>query len=309
MGKVAFLFPGQGAQAVGMGKDLYQAISASRQIFDLACEILEFDIRNLCFEGPQETLNRTEISQPAILVSSVAALAALKERGRGIVFEAAAGLSLGEYTALVAAGALRFEDALRLVQKRGRYMQEACDAQPSGMASVIGLPREKVRQACEAAKGAGVICMANMNAPGQVAISGDVKALEVAMQKARELGAKRVVPLRVAGAFHSPLMDPAAEKLKVELQKTDFSAAQVPVVANVTAGYVTRAEDIREALARQVNNPVLWEDSMNKLLADGFDTFYEIGPGRVLAGILRRMAPKVAIYNLRNLDDLKALSG
>jgi len=289
--QTAFLFPGQGAQCVGMGADLCSAFPAAAQVFDRANEVLEFDLKRVCFNGPEEELTKTSVSQPAILVMSVAALRAMETAAgdRAPVCDAAAGLSLGEYTALVAAGALQFEDAVRLVERRGAFMHEASVENPGAMASIIGLDDDTVRSICEEAGKNGIVSAVNFNCPGQVAISGEPEAVKAASGLAREKGAKMAMPLKVEGAFHSALMQPARDRLAAEIEKVEFQTARVPVVANVSGEYVTGPDDIRTSLVEQLTNPVLWSDSMARLISDGFDEYYEIGPGKVLSGLMRRI--------------------
>ncbi|MDA1139297.1 MAG: ACP S-malonyltransferase [Planctomycetota bacterium] len=302
------LFPGQGAQKVGMGADLYENSAAARAIFDRANEILNYDLKHLCFEGPQEELNKTHISQPAILVTSIATLEALKEAGKlDFSFcKAAAGLSLGEYTALAAVGAIAYEDAIILVHKRGTYMQEACDARPGGMASIVGMNREDLGAICETASRAGEICMANFNSPEQIAISGEQAALDMAGAAAKEAGA-RVFPLPVAGAFHSRLMSPAAEKLAPHLQELRISEPEVPVFANVTGQRVIQAEEIRESLLRQVDNPVMWVECVQAAISSGVSQFFEVGPGKVLAGLMRRIDRSASVTCVGTPGDIESL--
>nr|WP_235905577.1 ACP S-malonyltransferase [Tautonia marina] len=296
--KVAFLFPGQGAQAVGMGKELYEEVPAARELFDRADAILGIPLSKLCFEGPAEALEATDVSQPAIFVSSLAALEDLKAREPDLVASAvgAAGLSLGEYTALVFAGALDFEAGLRTVRRRGEAMQAASNASPSGMTSVLGLDEAKVDEliARVATTGGGTIWKANMLCPGNIVVSGSKEALTHVEPIATELGAMKVIPLAVAGAFHTDLMKPADEQLAEVLASADLKPPRIPVYSNVTAE--PHGEDldaIRGTLATQVTRGVLWEASMRRMLDDGFDTFYEIGPGRVLTGLLKRINRKV----------------
>jgi len=312
MGKTAFLFPGQGAQYVGMGKDLAEAYPEARALYDQADAILGFALSEICFEGPEERLTATDISQPAILVTSLAALAAMRttDAGRALEPEAAAGLSLGEYTALVAAGAIEFEDAVRLTHLRGRFMQEACDAQVSGMVSLLGVDPEGAEKICEAARTAGIIWPANYNCPGQVVVSGVEAACARVVEVAESYGAQRAVPLQVAGGFHSPLMAPAREKLAPHLLALRVGELRFPVVANVTGDYYSDSARVADLLARQVDGPVLWQQGIERLLADGFDRFVEIGPGRVLTGLLKRIDRKVgrAAVTVGTVEDVRKLA-
>ncbi|MEW6354727.1 MAG: ACP S-malonyltransferase [Planctomycetota bacterium] len=291
MGKTAFLFPGQGAQFVGMGADLCEAFPAAAETFNQANDILGFDLKQICFTGPEEELTKTSVSQPAILVMSIAALRAMESaaRDRAPTCEAAAGLSLGEYTALVAAGALQFEDAVRLVERRGAFMHEASVQNPGAMASIIGLDDDAARAVCEEAAKNGIVSAVNFNCPGQVAISGEPDAVKAASELALARGAKMAVPLKVEGAFHSALMQPARERLAAEIEKVEFRKARVPVAANVSGEYVVEPDDIRVSLVEQLTRPVLWSGSMARLISDGVEQFYEIGPGKVLSGLLRRI--------------------
>jgi [acyl-carrier-protein] S-malonyltransferase len=292
----AFLFPGQGAQAVGMGREVAETLPAARELFDRAKEILGYDLAQLCFEGPAERLDSTVHSQPALFVSSLAALEALKDRSPNIVDDcrATAGLSLGEYTALAFAGVFSFEDGLKLVHERGTAMQAASDAVPSGMVSVLGLERETVQQLCEQAAEGGTLQMANFLCPGNVAISGDNDACDRAAVLAIEMGAIRAVPLAVAGAFHTPIMQPAVDRLTAALADVEMRPPRIPVISNVDARPHDDPDEIRGLLARQVVQPVLWEGSMRYFLEGGYDQFYEIGPGRVLRGLLKRLQRKVS---------------
>lgn len=296
MSKTAFLFPGQGAQFVGMGRELDQELPEARALFDQANEILGFDLRAICFEGPADRLNATDVSQPAIFVASLAALEALKREQPDLVEQVAgsAGLSLGEYTALVFAGALDFASGLEIVRQRGRAMQEAAEATPSGMTSVLGLDLEKVDELCQRLSEHGRVWKANLLGPGNIAVSGDRAALEQLDAVATELGAMKTVPLAVAGAFHTPLMKPADDRLAEALAAVEVHPPRIPVYSNVTAEpHENQADSIRQALAQQVTTGVRWEESIRRMLADGFDTFYEVGPGRVLTGLLRRIDRKV----------------
>lgn len=287
----AYLFAGQGAQTVGMGKDLVAAFPRAKELFDRAGEILGFDLARVCFEGPPEELNRTDRCQPALLVHGLACLEPAKARGvpEG---EAAAGLSLGEYTAHVYAGSLTFEDGVRLLLKRGRYMQEACEAVPSGMVSILGLDRDKVAAACE---GQGDVGIANLNGPGQIVISGEKGALDKAAARCKEAGARRTIPLKVAGAYHSSVMKPAQEKMREELASTAISKPRIPVYANVSARPLTDPEEIRAALATQICSPVLWEDTIRTI---GAARYFEFGPGRVLAGLVRKTDDKAEVVSI-----------
>ncbi len=281
-----------------MGRQLAESLPAARQLFDQAADVLGYDLAAICFEGPPERLNSTVYSQPALFVTSLAALEALRDQSPDVVEAcgAAAGLSLGEYTALAFAGVFSFTDGLRLVQQRGEAMQEAADAVPSGMVSVLGLERESVQQLCQQAAAGEILQAANYLCPGNIAISGGKEACQRAVQLelAPQLGAMKAVPLTVAGAFHTPIMQPAVEKLTAALAHVDMRPPRIPVISNVDGQSHDDPDEIRSLLARQVFRPVLWEDSMRYLLAAGTDQFYEIGPGRVLRGLLRRIQRKVA---------------
>ena len=300
MPKIAFLFPGQGAQFVGMGRELDQELPAARALFDKAGEVLGIDLRRLCVEGPADALESTDVSQPAIFVASLAMLESLKATKPEVVAECvgAAGLSLGEYTALVFAGALDFESALKIVRRRGQAMQAAAVATPSGMTSVLGLDETAVDELCRRIAPFGRLWKANLLGPGNVVVSGEAAALERVESIAAELGAIKVVPLAVAGAFHSELMKPADDQLAQVLAQTAIVSPSIPVYSNVDATSHTEPDDIRRTLVAQVLQGVRWEDSMRRMLADGFDTFYEIGPGRVLTGLLKRIDRKVPCTNI-----------
>jgi len=312
MGKTALLFPGQGAQFVGMGKDVADAFPEAKALYDQADAILGFGLSSICFGGPEDRLTRTDVSQPAILVTSLAVLAAVRATGAGPAVarpEAAAGLSLGEYTALVAAGAVAFDDAVRLTHLRGRFMQEACNEAPGGMVSLLGVDEKGAEKICQAASDAGRIWPANFNCPGQIVASGEQAACERVAEMAESMGAQRVVPLQVAGAFHSPLMTSAREKLGPQLAALAVRELAFPVVANVTGDYYTDAAQVPDLLARQVDGAVRWQQGVERLIADGFDTFYEVGPGRVLTGLLKRIDRSIGrnAVTVGTVGDVQAL--
>jgi len=303
--KIAFIFPGQGAQYVSMAQEIYHNYSSARDMFAIAAEILGFDIGKLIFEGPDETLDGTENAQPAIFLASSVCCRALLEEARDLKPDYMAGLSLGEYTAYWAAGSIRFEDGLRLVRKRGRFMQEAGRMRKGTMISLLGIDEVKVREICDHTAVSGKVQVANVNCPGQVVISGDVEATRLAGEKAKAAGARRAVELKVSGAFHSELMRPAREKLQQELDQTDIAAAAVPVIANASADYVTAPESIRSSLADQLTSPVLWQKSMERLIGDGVGLFVEIGCGKVLRGLLRKINPEVIALGVEDIQSLK----
>jgi [acyl-carrier-protein] S-malonyltransferase len=294
--KIAFLFPGQGAQTVGMGRQVAESLPAARQLYERANAILGYDLAKLCFEGPAEELDSTVISQPALFVTSLAAIEQLRQTAPDVVLacEATAGLSLGEYTALVFAGAIEFDDALRLVAVRGEAMQEAADATPSGMVSILGLERQAVEELCGRARHEDTLQIANLLCPGNIVISGTNSACERAAEIAPAAGAMKAVPLAVAGAFHTPIMASAVERLGEALNEARIVRPSIPVISNVDAEAHFEPEEIRRLLIRQVVSPVLWEDSMRNLLAQAYDQFYEVGPGRVLRGLLKRIDRKIS---------------
>lgn len=296
---MAFLFPGQGAQSVGMCKSIYDKFSCAKALFDRAAEILGYDLAKLCFEGPKEQLDSTVYSQPALFVGALAALEMLKEVKPDLVASAThtAGLSLGEYTALVFAGAMTFEDGLRVVQRRGQVMQESADRRPSGMASLLMLEREKVQSICDEASAVGQVSIANFLCPGNLVISGEKPAVAKAVELAEAAGGKTIT-LAVAGAFHTSIMEPADQKLAEALASVRIQKPRIPVVSNVDASVHWEPEEIRQLLVRQVVNPVLWEDSIRWLLAQGVAEFTEIGPGKVLAGLLKRIDRKAKCENV-----------
>lgn len=308
--KLALVFPGQGSQYVGMGRDLWEAYPEARAVFDEADGILGFPVSELCFAGPQETLDDTINAQPAILTMSIAALRALEARNR-LEPSFVAGHSLGEYTALVTAGALDFADGLRLVRERGRLMKEAGERHPGAMAAIIGLDDATVEEVCrEASEQVGDLSIvpANFNSPGQVVISGEREALEAAVELARARGAKRVIPLAVSVAGHSPLLQEAARGLERALESVPLRPAAIPVVANVTARPVTEPEEIKAGLVRQLTQPVQWVRSVEWMIAQGVSRFVEIGPKDVLAGLIRRINRGVQVVGVGDVAGIEAFS-
>ncbi|MGL4552395.1 MAG: ACP S-malonyltransferase [Gemmataceae bacterium] len=299
MPKTAFLFPGQGAQTVGMARDLCAAHPAARDLFDRAAGVLGYDLLAVCADGPKDRLDSTAVSQPAIYVASLATLEKLKADEPDAAGEcvAAAGLSLGEYTALTFAGAMTFDDGLRLVQRRGEAMQAAADARPSTMVSILLLDQAQVQGFCDQASALGLVRIANFLCPGNLVISGDTAACEEAERLAAAAGAK-TIRLAVAGAFHTPVMQPAVETLSAALAGVTLSPLRVAVYANVTARAYAEAGEVRATLARQVVEPVRWEDTLRAMLDAGVERFYEVGPGRVLAGLLKRVSRKTECRNV-----------
>lgn len=300
MKKTALLFAGQGAQVVGMGKDLAEKFTSARQWFDRANGVLGYNLASLCFNGPETNLTKTKNAQPGIFLVSWVAFELLKEKVPGLKFDATAGLSLGELTALTAAGAMSFEDGLRVVRKRGEFMQGACYATHGGMAAIIGLDEQPTREVCAE----GGVTLANLNCPGQIVISGDLERIQRAVELAKARGAKRAIPLPVAGAYHSPLMAGAQPKLAAELAKTPISKPTVPVISNVTAQ--PHDSQISRRLVEQVCNSVLWENSMRYLLAQGFNRFIELGPGTALSGFMKRIDKGVEMLNVSDVASLEA---
>lgn len=301
---LAFVFPGQGSQAVGMARDLYEGSPAAQALLDQLAAAVDFPLLDLMFEGPAEELTRTEHAQPALLAHSLAANLLLREAG--LAPEAVGGHSLGEYSACVAAGVLSAADGVRLVRQRGLFMAEAGQEVGGTMAAVLGMEAADLEAAMAPAREVGAVVLANLNASGQIVISGEEAAVKRAGELASAAGAKRVLPLNVSGAFHSPLMAPAAEKLGLALQAVSFADAAVPVVSNVDATPRTAAEDVRSALLAQLTGAVRWQDCMAALVGLGVTTFVEVGPGKVLANMLKRAAPEAQVYNADTLEGIAA---
>ncbi|WP_317978681.1 ACP S-malonyltransferase [Paenibacillus glycanilyticus] len=307
MSKTAFVFPGQGAQAVGMGKDAYEAFESSRAVFEQADEALGFKLSDIIFNGPDDLLKQTVNTQPALLTVSVALLKALE--GRGLKADYVAGHSLGEYSALVAAGVLSFEDAVRTVRARGEFMEQAVPSGQGAMAAVLGAERSVLSELCSKITEEGnTVELANVNCPGQIVVSGSAAGVQAVVERGKEeAGAKRVIPLEVSGPFHSSLMKPAAEKLSGVLSEVPMNDAAIPVVANVTAAPVTEAASIRNLLVEQVYSPVLWEDSIRYLAEQGVDTFVEIGSGTVLAGLIKKVDKNLRVISVNSIAALETL--
>lgn len=303
MSKLAFVFPGQGAQKVGMGKDFYDNYDVAKKMFKEADEALGYSIMKMCFEGPEEDLKLTANTQPAILTISCIANEILKENG--IQPEITGGHSLGEYSALVAAGVLNFQDAVALVHKRGSYMQEAVPVGEGGMAAIIGVDRDKIVEVCQQVSAESHVQAVNFNCPGQIVIAGATKGVELAVEDLKAAGAKKAVILPVSAPFHSTLMKPAAEKLAVELDKVTISDAKIPVVANVSAEILTKAEDIKASLVAQAASPVLWEDCVARMKEFGADVLLEAGPGKTLCGFNRRIDKTITSLNVEDVASLE----
>ena len=303
MGKTAFIFPGQGAQYIGMGRDFYEQMPVSREMFDLASKAANLDVAALCFEE-NEKINITEYTQIAMLAMEAAVLKAVEEKG--FKPDMAAGLSLGEYGALVAAGVMSEEDAFRVVRKRGMYMQEAV---PKGgaMTAVLGLGADAIEKVCEETE--GIVSIANYNCPGQIVITGQADAVNKAAQTLSEAGAKRCIPLNVSGPFHSIMLKEAGEKLGEVLEETEIHNIRLPYLANVTADYVADKEQVKPLLMQQIASPVRWQQSVERMLADGVDNFVEIGPGKTLSGFMRKINRDVKVINIEKVEDLKKLDG
>lgn len=304
---MAILFPGQGSQRVGMGRELAAACPEAHAVFGRARAALGFDVAKLCFEGPAEELNRTSMCQPAILTASIAALEAWRARRDVPASAPSAGLSLGEYTALVYAGALTFEDAVRLVHQRGQFMEEAGRENPGAMVAVIGAERERLNDVLRGAREFGVAEIANLNCPGQIVVSGSAGAMDWLVKNAKNFGPLRALRLPVSGAFHSRLMAPASERLSQALAAVAISQPHAPVVSNVTAKFVTNAAEVRGLLVQQLTSPVLWEDSMRFLLSTGVARFIEVGPNKLLKGLLAKIEEGVQAQNIETPADIETI--
>jgi [acyl-carrier-protein] S-malonyltransferase len=307
MGKTAFIFPGQGAQYRGMGRELAESYSVARLVFEEADDALRTNLAHKIFYGSEDELKLTEVTQPAIVATSVACLAVLREYG--MEPEGAAGLSLGEYSALIAAGSIPFAATLPVVQKRGRLMQEAVPPGVGGMAAILGLERIKVIEACRLASSIGVVEPANYNAPDQIVIAGELPAIRRACEIARELGARRTLELPVSVSFHCSLLRNVEPLLAEELEKVHVLPVTMPVVANINASYISEPAEIRNALVRQVSNAVMWQDSMEKMIADGYDTFVEVGPGKSLTGLMKKINPDVWVHQVEDVRSLEKVLG
>ncbi|MFH1454084.1 MAG: ACP S-malonyltransferase [Armatimonadota bacterium] len=295
MSKIALIFPGQGSQYPGMGKDVYENYKECREVFDKADEVLGIPLKGICFNGTEEELKKTQITQPAIVATSYALFKLFETLN--IPYNVVAGHSVGEYTALAVSGALSFEDALRIVRKRGELMSVSTDKK-SAMAAIVGLSTEQVESICRQASCLGIVVSANINSPEQIVISGEDMAVDEAVNLSLASGAKRGIKLPVSGAFHSPLMAVAGEKLAEEVDKYSFNSLNVPMVSNVNAGYVNDPETLKELVKEQITSKVLWVDIINNMVKDGVDTFIEIGPGKVLSALVKRISKEAKTFNL-----------
>lgn len=306
MGKIAFIFPGQGAQSVGMAKDVFDGIPASRQVIESADKALGFSLSSIIFDGPDQELKQTYNTQPALLAASVAYLEAFREKG--ITPDYVAGHSLGEYSALVASGVLTLEEAVGIVRARGEYMEQAVPGGQGAMAAVLGAAREALNNLClSVSEDGNPVELANINCPGQIVISGSAEGVAAVSGRVKEIGGKRAIPLEVSGPFHSSLMREAADRLATKLANATLSTPAVPVVANVTALPVSDPEEIRSLLVEQVYSPVLWHDSVEWMISQGVDTFVEIGPGSVLTGLIKKIDKSVKLININSLTSINEL--
>ncbi|HHV10066.1 MAG TPA: ACP S-malonyltransferase [Clostridiales bacterium] len=304
MEKTAFLFAGQGSQYIGMGKELYDNFEACRKVFQEANDSLNMDLTGLIFEGSKEELDLTENTQPAVVTTSLAAYKAI--RSYGIKPEAVAGLSLGEYSALTASGVFQLSQVVPLVRKRGRFMQEAVPEGIGKMCAILGLAEDKVREACNEAKDFGIVEPANFNCPGQIVIGGENRAVDEAARLAKEKGALKTLDLAVSAPFHTSMLKPAAERLRIELEQLPLHDMQIPLISNVNAEYVNNKDEVKGLLYRQVMSSVLWEQTIRNMIADGFRKFVEIGPGKTLSGFVRKVDRSLKVYNVENMASLEA---
>jgi len=303
MGKIAFLFAGQGAQYVGMGKELYDNFTVCRRIFEEADESIGFKLTELIFEGQKQELDLTENTQPAVVAVSLAAYKAISEFG--IVPDLAAGLSLGEYSALTASGVFELRQVIPLVRKRGRFMQEAVPEGLGKMCAVLGLSEDKIREACNEAAAYGIVECANFNCPGQIVIGGELKAVDEAARLAKEKGAAKTIDLPVSAPFHTSMLSSAADKLRTELEAVELKDLKIPVISNVTADYIGSRSELKDLLVRQVKSSVLFEQSIRRMIADGVTDFVELGPGRALSGFVKRIDRSLGVYNVEDMASLE----